>query len=252
MTSLKCYKIHENPCPLVPARSNRAWMDDTELRFAYRCLPLSIANAMGWELLLPADIVATWNGSDDLDAVTVDVQDPDYDGPKIAGSHFGSGIMTFHIPYLFRTEPGVGLWARGAPNWPKDEIAPLEGIIETDWLSFTFTMNWKFTRPGTVTFKKGEPFCFLSLIPYHAHSDIQPEVLSIEEAPEIAAEFREWRDKREDFNKRLMAQEPEIVKQGWQKWYIRGQKPDGSKGNQNHVSNLKLASPKTVDVDNSG
>ena len=38
---------------------------------------------------------------------------------------------------------------------------PLEGIIETDWLPMTFTMNWMFTSPGTVTFKAGEPFCFI-------------------------------------------------------------------------------------------
>jgi Family of unknown function (DUF6065) len=29
----------------------RAWMDATDQRFAYRCLPLNIANAHGWEIL---------------------------------------------------------------------------------------------------------------------------------------------------------------------------------------------------------
>ncbi|WP_042832409.1 DUF6065 family protein, partial [Xanthomonas citri] len=31
-----------------PAPHERAWMDATEQRYAYRCLPLAIANAHGW------------------------------------------------------------------------------------------------------------------------------------------------------------------------------------------------------------
>jgi hypothetical protein len=27
-------------------------------------------------------------------------------------------------------------------------ISPLDGIVETDWLEATFTMNWKLTRPN--------------------------------------------------------------------------------------------------------
>ena len=49
-----------------------------------------------------------------------------------AVSHFGHGILTFHMPCLFRTEPGVDLMVQGPINRPKDAIAPLSGIIETD------------------------------------------------------------------------------------------------------------------------
>ena len=34
---------------------------------------------------------------------------------------------------------------RGPTNSPKDGIAALDGIIETDWAHSTFTMNWRFT-----------------------------------------------------------------------------------------------------------
>jgi hypothetical protein len=37
-------------------------MDDTNQRFAYRCIPLSIANASGWEIVLPFSFSAVWNG----------------------------------------------------------------------------------------------------------------------------------------------------------------------------------------------
>ena len=91
--------------------------------------------------------------------------------------------------YLFRTDPGVALWARGVPNLAKDGIAPLDGIIETDWLAFTFTMNWQFTRPGRVDFQKDEPFCFITPIAYRALDDVRPEIVPLADAPDVAAQY---------------------------------------------------------------
>src|ERR1700730_4059402 len=53
---LKCYALYPNPPRLVPARPERAWMEAFPARHAYRCLPLTIANSHGWEILsLEAD-----------------------------------------------------------------------------------------------------------------------------------------------------------------------------------------------------
>ena len=61
---------------------------------------------------------------------------------------------------LFRTEPGYDLMVQGPDQPAQGWIAPLTGIIETDWAPYTFTMNWMFTRPGQVVrFEAGEPFC---------------------------------------------------------------------------------------------
>jgi hypothetical protein len=241
--SLTCYRIHERAPRIVPGRAARAWMDATDVRYAYRCLPLTIANAMGWEILTPCRIAAEWNGGNELGDLTVASDDPDWPAGKIASSHFGHGILTFHIGYLFRTEPGVALWARGAPNWPKDGIAPLDGVIETDWLTFTFTMNWQFTRPGRVTFEKDEPFCFLLPIGYRALDDLVPQVVPLADEPELAAQFKAYGDARAAFNAKLAVDDPETVEQGWQKWYMRGEAPTGDAGSPLHLSKLRLAAP---------
>jgi hypothetical protein len=240
---LTCYQIHGRAVDIVPARADRAWMDATDQRAAYRCLPLSIANAMGWELVMPATVVATWRGSAEFDGVDVEVSDPSWADGAIASSHFGHGIVTFHTGYLFRTDPGVGLWARGAPNWPKDGIAPLEGIIETDWIDFTFTMNWQFTRPGSVTFEKGEPFCFITPFAYRSLDAVRPEILAIDSDRDTAAAFEERKTSRNDFNKRLSEFDEEVVRKGWEKWYMRGLNPAGERANPAHLSKLRLATP---------
>ena len=59
---LVCY-LHAGWAPLIrPAPATRAWMDATPEAFAYRCLPLNIANAHGWEILSPCGFEAVWDG----------------------------------------------------------------------------------------------------------------------------------------------------------------------------------------------
>ena len=242
MHRLTCYQIHDYAPRMVAASPDRVWMDNTDRRYAYRCLPLSIANAMGWDLLSPARVTAEWNGGVELADIAIAVDDPTWEG-KLAASHFGHGILTFHTGYLFRTDPGIGIWARGTPNMPKEGIAPLDGIIETDWLTFTFTMNWHFTRPGRVVFEKDEPFCFLSPIAYRALEDVRPEIVPLSADPALQTQYQAWRHARLDFNERLASNEPEAARQGWQKFYVRGDVPSGAPPSEHHISKVKLAEP---------
>jgi len=117
-----------------PAPVERDWMEATSQRFAYRCLPLNIANAYGWEVLCNAGFLAMWWGGEGLDSIVIE-PDPGTIAPAI--SHFGHGILTFHLPCLFSTEPGAELMVQGPINRPKDGIAALSGVIERSPYSFT-------------------------------------------------------------------------------------------------------------------
>src|SRR5262249_59430493 len=148
---------------LEPAPISRGWMDHASVRFPYRCLPLVIANQAGWVICSPTGFRAYWYGGPNKEDVEVRYDNqPDN---RIV-SHFGAGTITFTIPFLFRTPPGINLWVKGPANWIKDGVQPLEGIVETDWLVSTFTMNWKITRMCEwVRFEAGEPVCMLVPIP---------------------------------------------------------------------------------------
>ena len=93
---LVCYPTEQDPPPLVPGRADRAWMDGTSDRFAYRCTPLSIANASGWEISLALLVhrnVERRAAKDDILFVPIGNK------PSLTSrvvSHFGHGIMTFH------------------------------------------------------------------------------------------------------------------------------------------------------------
>jgi hypothetical protein len=242
--ALSCYRIRDDAPRIVPARSERAWMDATDQRFAYRCIPLSVANASGWEILLPCSIEATYFGGNRIEDLQVRSADAGDNVGQVAVSHFGHGILTFHPGYLFRTTPGWAIWVRGTPNSCRDKIVPLEGLIETDWLSMTFTMNWRFTRPGTVRFQKGEPFCFITLAPHGLLDSVEPRLANLSDEPVLKAEHEAWTQSRNKFNKDLRQLEPEAVAQGWQKSYVRGEATAGGAAPTFHVSKRRLKPPK--------
>jgi hypothetical protein len=222
---LECFPVDQYPCDVIPGRPDRAWMDESSGRHAYRCLPLTIANSSGWEILCPADFSVTWNGGPNIADLDARMEDPTQRYIHFAKSHFASGIVTLHAGWLFRTPPGWGLWAMGAPNLPKDGIAPLAGLIETDWLPYPFTMNWKMTRPGTVRFEKGEPFCFLVPMPHGRLEDFTPVKKSFADDPVLEAQHKAMRDSREAFGKRLAAGEPEATRKPWERHYFLGRVP---------------------------
>ena len=59
---ITAYEVVEDPMPLQSANRTRQWMEDTVDRFAYRCLPVAIANQVGWDILCPVAFTAKWNG----------------------------------------------------------------------------------------------------------------------------------------------------------------------------------------------
>jgi hypothetical protein len=240
---LDCYKIYDVAPEIVPARSQRDWMDAFPDRHPYRCLPLTMANSTGWEILCPIDVRIIWNGGPEKEDVKLYTTARPGDLAAFADSHFRRGIVTFHTGHLFRTDPGWGVWATGSPNWWKDGIVPLTGLVETDWLPFPFTMNWQMTRPGEVLFKKGEPFCFFTLFEHQRLEAIQPLRHRLADNPELLADYQAWTASRTDFNKRLDQREDSAVKEGWQRHYMQGKTVTGDKAEQ-HQSKRRLKPPK--------
>lgn len=196
-------------------------MEQTKQRFAHRCLPLLISNSAGWLLLSPRTIYVTWNGG--ADKADLSVQYPDGAGDFPASSHFGHGILTWHLPYLFRTDAGTNLLVRGPANLIKDGITALEGIVETDWCPATFTMNWKMTRPATtISFEQHEPFCMLVPQRRGELEACQTQIRSLPDDPLVASAYQQWSASREHFLSELSRPGSEAAKQEWQKDYFQG------------------------------
>ena len=230
MPSLECYLIGEARIDIQPANKRRDWMDATSGSFAYRCLPLTMANTHGWEIRCLSGFEAEWNGGDRPEDVRV-IADPGAESDPDGQPHFGHGILSFGHEVIFRTSRGLNLWVSGPANSFKDAIQPLSGLVEADWMPFTFSMNWKFTRPHTrIRFEKGEPYCQIFAVPRGLVRSLDPVMGHVEDHPELKHQYDVGKRKRE-FRRVVEGLRPGYVapaKLRFQGWYARGVLPDES------------------------
>lgn len=228
------YALQPPLLELRPAPIRRPWMDASPGSYANRCLPLLIANQSGWELLNRGTIRARWGAGDGPGDVLVEAEGTE-DPPT---SHFGRGILTWRIPYLFRTPPGWNLLVRGPANLPKDGASSLEGVVETDWAVAPAFHSWQLTRRDhTVVWEDGEPIC--TVLPQRRGEleDWRPETRDVFGDPVLADEYVTFSESRADFN----ATRP----RAWQKDYFRGRSP-GSAVAVEHQTRLHLQSFQAV------
>ncbi len=190
---LLAYRVAHTDLPLVVGRPVRAWMEAHPTRLAHACHPLLVANQIGWYVLNPHNVRARWRGAPDANALRITSANRD------VVSSFGMGIITWRLPYLFRTPPGWQLWVKGPANVPIDGAVPLEGVVETDHAYETFTVNWKLTRKGTVSWERGAPICQLVPVQLETLQSWRTEIVHDVPADTLAA-FQTWAKDREAMN----------------------------------------------------
>ena len=233
---LIAYQSYEYNCQkLVPAARTREWMDKTPDSFAYHCLPLVMANSLGWFVINDIPCEMEWDGGEPAEGLKIWPTEELTDIQKhyLPTSHFGSGVITFHAEFMFWTEEKVSLITKGPANMPKHGIVSLEGVVETDWLPYPFTMNWKMTAKNTrVRFERGEPIA--QIIPYPADllSTVEPEIRDLSTNPELMEKFEDYRKKRGVFNEKFKYDGDKR-----QKYYVRGEDSLGNKYSEHHRTN---------------
>ena len=228
---------------ITPAPVSRTWMSETREGWPTRCLPMLMANQSGWELRNPSAFTATWMGqANDIDVkITPDKRDTSQYLPL---SHFGNGILTWKLPLLFRTPPGYNLLVRGPANYPKDAVCPLEGIVETDWASASFSMSWKLTRKlMPVRFEVDEPICMIVPQRRAELEEFAPELRQIESDEDLQRKhefFLGSRDAAKQIEQLARVAAGEQVE--WQGDYTRGRHTDGEAGTPDHQTRRHLRS----------
>jgi hypothetical protein len=222
---------------IIPLGRKRAWMSATTDAYAYRCMPLNIANEYGWQVLSPAQFTATWNGSDGLDGIEISYESPvRFD---FAQSHFGSGILTVSVDFVVQTPENISLYIRGIPNETIQDIQPLDAIVETDWLPFTFTYNYKFLKPCSIRFEKNEPLFSFFPINRGGIEEYSIASRSIEDDQDFFEKYNEYADSREDYLNQISDTE---IDGGGQRYYSNAKTPNGNRYPvKNHVKKVNLS-----------
>ena len=155
-------------------------------------------------------------------------------------SHVGSGIITFHVNCIFRTDPGTNLLVSGPVNMPKDGLDPLTGLIESDWMPYAFTTNWMVPRPWKwIIFEEGDPFCLFFPVARSSVGSATPEIQTLASGRQTATAYAQWNEGRAQFLNDLQQPGTEARIQKWQKTYFRGQLPSSNPGTETHETKLQ-------------
>jgi len=136
----------------------------------YHCLPLAIGNQYGFEIISAFSFNILWNGGDHISDTKISPilteVDKDVRLSQSVQSHFGHGIVTVHTEIIFRTPPGINLISTGPINTVLPNITPLTGVVESDNIRNTFTVNLKVNQPDVIIhIPKGTPLATLIPIP---------------------------------------------------------------------------------------
>jgi len=234
LTAFRIPGLYSSFLKIVPAPADRHWMDFTTHGWANRCLPLRVANQSGWHILNDCEFEAEWKGKHDLASVKISFKSGN--SSQFVKSSFGYGILTWYLPYLFRTPPGYNLLVRGPSNCAKDGIAALDGVGETDWAVATFSVNWPFTRPfHKVKFERDEPIC--AIVPQRRGEleSFVPEVRNLD--GNLLAEFRRWLESRQHL---VVEKEKQGSARQIEGHYTRGETVTGNQAPE-HQTKLALA-----------
>jgi hypothetical protein len=224
------------------ADARRQWMDDTTNGFAYRCLPLTIANQLGWHVTNPIGFTAFWRGGNAAGSIDFKFDhDPEF-WRRWINDQFGQGIVTWNTPFLIRTKPaGSRLLVTGPANHFRRHAHPLTALIETDWMTASFTMNYKIMEPcEPVRFEAGEPLMQLIPLAGDVGTDLEHAQVTyrrLVDDPETHAQYTQWSTARESFHQ--AKREGVVRPDDWQKDYFLGRPAEGAAAPVRHKTKLR-------------
>jgi hypothetical protein len=197
--------------------------------YFYKCLPLSIGNMQGFVFSLPYTFSVFWNGGNEKEDLSLEFYN-DFDQYKKINfiyptSEFGNGILTIHYPLTLKTPPKTNLMTIAPPNFPLPGLSPMTGVIESDNLRFTFTLNIKIDFPNTkITINPNTPLIGIIPIPrYFCDSFELKNAYDIFDKNIIDEEIKitnEHGEKREHYNNNQL---------GFDKTYYLGKDIKGNK-----------------------
>lgn len=188
---------------ITSAPLKREWLNKPEQKYGYQCQPMVAANQMGWHILSSSEIIINWNGGQSTKDVFIQEVNSDINYNSVA-SHFSVGIVTFSFPFVIKTPPGWGIWVGPPSNEWINNMEGLQGIVETNWLPFTFTMNWKILEENkTIVIPKHFPIAKMVPFPLNLNEKINLVHKDLVDYPDFNKKYKDYSNSRSQFNKHL-------------------------------------------------
>lgn len=149
----------------IPAAKLKDWWEDNHKTFnhAKHCLPLSMANSLGYYILSPGTFMVRWDGDTQKDCV---VEHIDKCSHYEVDAHAAYGSFTVQAKFIPVTDdPGDFIYIKGVPNERCVPYSCMEACIEAWWNVGFFGLVFLLNRPGEFLIRRGQPIAQMFL--YH-------------------------------------------------------------------------------------
>ena len=163
----------------IPAIREKDWWDDNDRTkdHAKHCLPLIMANSIGYYILSPGTFIVRWNGDIHQNA---EIKKIDGSSHYNVDNHAAYGSFTIQAGFIPRTENvNDFVCVKGVANERGLPYSCLEAFIEAWWSAGNFGLVYMLNQPGEFMINKGQPIAQFHLYKgCHAelsHEDVHPE-----------------------------------------------------------------------------
>jgi len=165
------------------------WEKDQKTKQHARfCMPLLMANGLGYDILSPATFEIEWDGDENKNA-QVNILDRSSHG--IVDNHSAHGSFTVQTQFIPKTEEGYFIYIKGIPNIRRS-FSVMEGMIEAWWNPANFGLVCLCNYAGKFIIKKGEPLARMLLI----HQDAIKVNIEVKDNQFDVFQRKEWLEKR--------------------------------------------------------
>lgn len=138
------YTESDRPAIIEQLSVKRDWMDDTPEKHAYHCMPVSLANTLGWGISFPEDISFIWNGvCDTTDSHVKIIKGKDY-----CFTSRGNATISFNTHLTIRTDEDVTTLVMPVPNQFNDAAQCFTNLISTSFFKSPIPVAWRITKPN--------------------------------------------------------------------------------------------------------
>lgn len=148
----------------IPAQRDRDWWSDNVKtnNHARHCLPLTMANSLGYYILSPGSFLVRWNGDHHSDAQVEVLESSSH---CRVDNHAAFGSFTVQAAFIPRTEdPGDYVYIKGIANERGRPYSCMEAAIEAWWSPSNFGLVFLLNQPGEFLIGKGTPIAQMFLL----------------------------------------------------------------------------------------
>lgn len=231
MIDFEVYKDNGPVANIEPLSAKRDWMEATFDKHAYRCLPVTLTNQLGWAISFPEDITFMWDGQISTSGEHIKV----LAGEKYIQTGRGQATVSFETGLVFRTPENYSLLTYNVPNMFMEGVSPYTTIISSSFFEGPLPVAWKITKAFVpITIKANQPVAAVFPI---SLTNIQGSTLTIRDIKDL---IRVKRDIPLDLDEAVKSAADAAANGGWTDYYRNAIDYMGNKLGRHEAKSLKL------------